>query len=117
MLSIGVPLEFIHLLQEPTAKLYRSNSRIIVTGATILTNANIVTQIVSTVRSRLLAFVMEIGEEFGYQIETGTFRSKEAVNNHTINNYINNEITNHGSNNITNTGSEAKISTKLGSTD
>lgn len=112
MLSVRVPLEYIHLIQEPTAKLYKSNTRVVVTGATILTNSNIVTQILSTVRSRLLAFVMEIGEEFGYQIEVGTFRIKETQNNQTINNYINNEITNHGNNNVTNTGAEANISTE-----
>ncbi|MCX2430562.1 hypothetical protein [Pedobacter sp. GR22-10] len=116
MLSVSVPLEYLHLLQEPTAKLYRSNTRIIVVGATIITNSNIVTQILSTVRSRLLAFVMEIGEEFGYQIEVGTFRTRQSENNQTVNNYIRNEITNHGSNNITNTGGDSKIEVKPGNT-
>lgn len=110
MLSVGVPMEYLHLLQAPAAKLYKSDTRVVVTGATILTNSNIVKQIVSTVRSRLLGFIMELAEEFGDQIEIVTFRSKNVINNQIINNYITNEITNHGSNNITNTGADTNIS-------
>lgn len=112
LISVAIPMEYLHILQQPTTKLYKSDAKIVVKGGTMLTNANIVTQILSTVRSRLLAFTMEIGEEFGYQIEVSSFRNKETINNQTITHFIRNEITNYGNNNLTNTGESSIISSQ-----
>jgi len=100
-------------VQPLASKIYLSDVKIVVVEAWITANANIVTQILSTVRSRLLAFTMEIAERFGYNIKISSFKQEQDINNQTINNFIRNEIINHGNGNITNTGSDSNLTAEI----
>lgn len=113
LLTTNLPMEMLPYVQPAASKLFKSDVRLVVTQGIITVNANVVIQIISTVRSRLLAFCMDIAEEFGYDIQITTFKTKEVINNRTINNIINTQITNNGNGNINNTGSEADVFANL----
>ncbi|HCN85273.1 MAG TPA: hypothetical protein DIT07_16885 [Sphingobacteriaceae bacterium] len=108
-----LPMEMLSYVQPLASKIYLSDVKIVVVEAWITANANIVTQILSTVRSRLLAFTMEIAERFGYNIKISSFKQEQDINNQTINNFIRNEIINHGNGNITNTGSDSNLTAEI----
>jgi hypothetical protein len=108
-IRVDLPLEMIPYIQPAALKLYRSNTSIQVIGAMITSNANIIIQIASTVRAKLLAFCMELADQFGYDIEIESFNEKQTINNHFVSNYIKNEITNNGDGNITNTGNDSNL--------
>lgn len=113
LIRTDLPMEMLRYVQPAATKLYKSDVKLTVVRAMITSNANIITQIISTVRSRLLAFSMEIAEKFGYNIEITSFRKLEVVNNQTINNIIKTEITNTGDGNIINTGKEAQLEVSI----
>jgi len=108
-LRTDLPMEMLAYIQPAATRLYKSHVRLVVTQGIITTNANVVIQIISTVRSRLLAFCMDIAEEFGYDIEITSFKTHEVINNQTINHIIKTQITNNGNGNINNTGNEAEL--------
>jgi hypothetical protein len=108
-----LPMEMLPEIQPAAAKLYKSDASITVVAARIFTNANIVTQILNTVRTKLLAFTMELGENFGYNIEISSFKKDQAINNQTINNFMKTEINNTGDGNVTNTGDNAQINATI----
>jgi hypothetical protein len=109
LLKTDLPMEMLSYIQPAVTKLYKSNVKLVAIGAMLTANPNVVIQIISTVRSRLLAFVMEIAEKFGYTIEISSFKTDLTVNNQVINNFIRTEITNTGNENIINTGSGIEI--------
>ncbi|TCC98506.1 AbiTii domain-containing protein [Pedobacter hiemivivus] len=109
LIRVDLPLEMIPYIQPAALKLYRSNISIQVVGAMITANANIIIQIPSTVKSKLLAFCMELADHFGYDIEIKSFNEKQTVNNHFVTNYIKNEITNNGDGNVNNTGNDSNL--------
>jgi hypothetical protein len=106
-----LPMEILPMIQEPASRLFRTAGGITVTAARIIANATILTQILSTVRSRLLAFSMKIAEEYGFEIQLQPFQPNETVNNQTINNFFRTEVINHGDHNVLNTGDGANIET------
>ncbi|QNR85075.1 hypothetical protein H9N25_00765 [Pedobacter riviphilus] len=112
LITVAFPMESLHLLQGPAGKLYRTNLRPTVTEAWLTTNANILVQIPSTVRSRLLAFTMDIAESFGFDIQISKFKGNQIENNQIINNYFRNEIINQGDRNIVNTGNGSSLKGK-----
>lgn len=113
--EIGVtfPMDMLHILQEPARKLYRSNVRIDVIGASVNTNKNIVVTIPNAIRTKLLDFVMNIAKEFGYSIEIESFNKNSKINNQTINNYMSTTVNNNGDGNLINTGDHNKIDNKV----
>lgn len=104
-----LPMELLHVLQEPARKLYKTDTRIDVVGARLAGNASIVVEIPNAIRTKLLDFVMSIAETFGYAIEIESFNKKADINNQTIIHQMNTTITNSGDGNVINTGNENQI--------
>ena len=109
LLMTGLPMEMVTQIQPAASKLYRVDGGITVTGAMILANANILPQILSTVRSRLLGFCMQLAETYSFEIDLVPFKTDQAVNNNVVNNYFRTEVINKGHNNVINTGSGTEI--------
>jgi hypothetical protein len=108
-----LPMEMLSEIQSAASKLYKSQVRTVVVAAQIISNPNVVIQILSTVRTKLLAFIMELGENFGYNIEISSFRKDQAINNQTINNFMKTEINNTGDGNVTNTGNNSQVNATI----
>jgi len=109
--EIGVtfPMGLLHILQEPARKIYQSNVRIDVVGATLCSNKNIIIEIPNAIRTKLLDFVMNIAKEFGYNIEIETFNKNTEINNQTVNTYMSTTINNNGDGNLINMGNHNNI--------
>jgi hypothetical protein len=99
----------LHYLQQGAQKLYKFDIRASVIAARVVTNPAHVVTVGDTVRSRLLAFAMETGEKFGYNIEIESFRKNSAENNNIINYYMSTEIKNSGDGVVINTGDNASV--------
>jgi hypothetical protein len=112
-LAKPIPMEMLPYIQPAVSKLYKSDVKLTVVAARISTNPNIVVQIINTVRARLLAFTMEMGETFGYNIEISSFKKDQAINNQTINNFMKTEINNTGDGNVTNTGNNSQVNATI----
>ena len=104
-----LPMEMLHILQNPARKLYKSDARVDVIGARLAGNASIVVEIPNAIRTKLLDFVMSIAENFGYNIEIESFNKKAEINNQTIIHQMNTTITTSGDGNVINTGNENQI--------
>lgn len=111
--AIHFPMEMLSILQEPARKLYKSDARIVVIGASLMANINVVIAIPNAIRTRLLYFVMSIAENFGCDIEIESFNKKAGINNKTIINQMNTTINNSGDGNVINTGNENQIENNL----
>lgn len=107
-----IPMEFLHILQEPARKLYRSDVKVNVVSARLIGNSNLVVEIPNAIRVKLLDFVTSIAESFGYDIEIDSFNSRREVNNQTIIHQMSTTITNSGDGNVINTGNQNQISNK-----
>ena len=112
-LLFPVAMEVLPHLQESVRSLYRSYETVSAVGAYLEGNSNKLIQILSTVRDHLLALVMKIGEQFGYNIIIHSFRQNQDANNQIIHNYIN-SITNTGDGNVVNTGDHASQTANIG---
>ncbi|RYG52078.1 MAG: hypothetical protein EOO01_07265 [Chitinophagaceae bacterium] len=108
-----IPMEMLPYLQPAVSRLYRSSVKVSAVGARLMGNPNILIEILSSVRTRLLAFAMEVGERFGYSIEISSFRKNQEENNKTIIHYMKTEINNTGDGNVINTGSKAHIDASI----
>lgn len=108
-----VPMEILHIIQPALRKLYKSNTRLDAVGAKIIGNGNIIIDIPSFIRTKLLEFVMQIADEFGYEIKIKDYNEKQESNNQTIVQFMSTNITNKGDGNVINTGDKAKIDTKI----
>jgi hypothetical protein len=108
-----LPMEMLHVLQEPARALYKTDTRIDVVGARLAGNANIVVEIPNAIRTKLLDFVMSIAETFGHNIEIESFNKKGELNNQTIIHKMNTTINNSGDGNLINTGNENKIDSNV----
>jgi hypothetical protein len=108
-IATPLPMELLHILQEPARKLYRSNVRIDVIAARMTTNSSIVVEIPNAIRTKLLDFIMALADEFGYDIEIESFNNKADINNKTIINQMNTTINNSGDGNVINTGNKNQI--------
>ena len=95
-----LPMEMLSMLQEPASRLFRTRGGVTVIAARTTANAIVLTQILSTVRSRLLAFSMKIAEEYGFEIQLHPFQPNESVNNQIVNNFFRTEVINHGDYNV-----------------
>ena len=104
-----LPIEMMHNLQPAARKLYITDVRIDVVGARITGNASIVIEIPNAIRTKLLDFVMNIADTFGYDIEIESFNKKQKINNQTIINQMSTIINNSGDGNIINTGKKNQI--------
>lgn len=111
--SITFSLEMLFMLQEPARKLYKSDVRIQVIGARLMTNISAVMAIPNAIRTKLLDFVMSIANNFGYDIQIDSFNKKAEINNQTIINKMNTTINNSGDGNIINTGNENQIESNV----
>lgn len=113
-LQLPIPLELLPRIQPYAIKLYKSDIRIQVTGARLIGNSRKILGITETVRTNLLAFSMEIAEEFGYEIELTDYNEHREDNNKTILQFMTtNNITTTGDGNIVNTGDKAKIEAQI----
>ncbi|MCF1717051.1 hypothetical protein L0U88_20580 [Flavihumibacter sp. RY-1] len=108
-----LPMEMLHILQEPARKLYQADVRIDVVGAKLAGNASIVVEIPNAIRTKLLDFVMSISDTFGYDIEIDSFNKKAETNNQTIIHQMNTTINNSGDGKLINTGNENKIDSNV----
>lgn len=109
----NLPMEMLHVLQEPARKLYRSDVRLDVIGARLAGNSSIVVEIPTAIRTKLLDFVMSIAEKFGYDIEIESFNKQADTNNQTIIHEMNTTINNSGDGNVINTGDKNQIENKV----
>lgn len=112
-IATSLPMEMLHILQEPARKIYKTNVRIDVISARLSGNSNIVIEIPNAIRTKLLEFVMLISEKFGYDIEIETFNKQAETNNQTIIHQMNTTINNTGDGNIINTGENNQIENNL----
>lgn len=108
-----LPMEMLFVLQEPARRLYISDTRIDVIAAKVGFGASVIIEIPNAIRTKLLDFVMSIGENFGYNIEIETFNKKADINNQTIIHQMNTTINNSGDGNLINTGNENKIDSNV----
>jgi hypothetical protein len=107
-----IPMEMLPYIQPAVSKLYKSDISLIAVGARVIANGYKVSEILNTVRARLLKFTMEVGEEFGYDIEIASFK-QQPENNKIIYNIMNTEINNTGDGNVVNTGNNANLHVNL----
>lgn len=113
-LQLPIPLELLHRIQRYAIKLYKSDISMQVIGARLIGNSRKILGITETVRTNLLAFSMEIAEEFGYEIELNDYNEHREDNNKTILQFMTtNNITTTGDGNIINTGDKAKIEAQI----
>lgn len=105
-----LPMEMLPSIQPIIEKITKSSSRIFVQSAMTVANAHIFLEIQSNIRTKLLDFVMETGEKFGFNIEIESFRKNSVENNQIINNIMNTTINNSGDGNVLNTGDNNNIS-------
>lgn len=113
-LQLPIPLELLPQIQPFATKLYKSDIRMQVTGARLVGNSRKILGITETVRTNLLAFSMEIAENFGYEIELTDYNEQRENNNKTILQFMTtNNITTTGDGNIINTGYKAKIDAQI----
>ncbi|KAF9657892.1 hypothetical protein ABHQ57_08975 [Tenacibaculum sp. ZH5_bin.1] len=113
-LQFPIPLELLPQIQPYATKLYRSDIRMQVTGARLIGNSSKMLGITETVRTNLLAFSMEIAEQFGYEIGLTDYNEQREANNKTILHYMTtNNITTTGDGNVINTGDKAKIEANI----
>ena len=103
-----IPMEILRFIEPSLRKLYKSEGRIDAVGAKLKFNENIILEIQNYIRTKLLEFVMQIADNFGYDIEIESF-NKEQINNKTINNIMNTVINTSGDGNVVNTGNQNKI--------
>ena len=108
-----ITMEILHAFQPAATKLYKSDVRLDVVAAVQKANAYAVIDVIGTVRHRLLAFVMEVAESFGYDIEISSFKQNQELNNKTIIHFMKTEITNTGDGNVVNTGNEANVTSHI----
>lgn len=113
-LVYNFPLTLLHLLQDAAAKLYKNPYyRAVVVGGRLLGNGNILPTALTSIRSRLLSFCMEIGEEFGYNIAIESFNKFQSTNNEKIIHLMNTVINTHGDGNFVNTGENSNINATI----
>lgn len=108
-----LPMEMLFILQEPARRLYVSDVRIDVVNAKIGFGTSVIIEIPNAIRTKLLDFVMSLGENFGYNIEIETFNKKADINNQTIIHQMSTTINNSGDGNLINTGNENKIDSSI----
>lgn len=108
-----LPMEMLFILQEPARRLYVSDVRIDVVAARIGFGTSVIIEIPNAIRTKLLDFVMSLGENFGYNIEIETFNKKADINNQTIIHQMSTTINNSGDGNLINTGNENKIDSSI----
>jgi hypothetical protein len=108
-----VPMEMLHYIQPALQRLYRSDVRLDAVGAKIIGNGNVIIDIPSFIRTKLLELVMQIADEFGHEIEIQDYNKKRESNNQTIMQFMNTNITNTGDGNIINTGEKSKIKAQI----
>jgi len=109
-LVVNLPLTYIHYFQEAATSLYKNPYfQTKVVGSRLLTNKNIILRALTSVRSRLLTFCLEIGSNFGYEISIENYNKSQKLNNQKITNYMTTIINNNGDGNIANTGDNSNI--------
>lgn len=109
-LILNLPLTTVHLFQNAAENLYKNPYyKAGVVGARLLTSRNLVQSSLTSIRSRLLSFCMEIGDTFGYNIAIDSFNKSQIANNEKIIHFMSTIINNHGDGNILNTGENANI--------
>ena len=108
-----LPMEMLSYIEPPFQQLYKTDTYISVTEATLVKNGFIVIDIINNVRTNLLKFIIEILEKFGDEIQIDSFNKNQKENNQTINNYMNTTINNTGDGNIINTGNNSKIESSI----
>lgn len=109
----NLPLEMTSYFQKPATDLYKTDARVDVIGAKMTGAQTIMIEIVNAVRLKLLALAMKVGEEFGFNVEIGSFKKNQDVNNQTINNFMKTEITNTGDGNVINSGANSKVNATI----
>jgi len=113
-LVLNLPLTYIHYFQEAASNLYKNPYyKAKVVGARLMTNKNIILRALTSVRSRLLTFCLEIGSNFGYEISIENYNKSQVLNNQKITNYMTTIINNNGDGNIANTGDNANINATI----
>jgi hypothetical protein len=109
-LVFNFPLTLIHLFQDAASRLYRNlYYRAKVVGVRMLGNWNIIPTALTSIRSRLLSFCMEIGDTFGYNLEIDSFNKSQTSNNEKIIHFMSTIINNNGDGNLINSGHNANI--------
>lgn len=110
----NLPMSMVHIFQDAAEKLYRNPYyRAGVIGARLLTNRNIIPRALTAIRSRLLSFCMDVGEEFGYNIAIESFNKSQSTNNEKIIHLMSTVINTHGDGNVVNTGENANINATI----
>lgn len=107
-----IPMEMLHAIQPALRKLYKSDVRLDAVGAKMIGNGNVILEIPNFIRTKLLDFVMQIADKFGYDIEIQSFNKRET-NNQTINHIMNTTINTSGDGNLVNIGSNNTIHSKV----
>jgi hypothetical protein len=113
-LIFNFPLTLINIFQEAAAKLYKNPYfHTEVVGARQLGNSNILPAALTSIRSRLLTFCMEIGDAFGYNIAIESFNKSQSSNNEKIIHLMSTVINTHGDGNVVNSGENANINATI----
>lgn len=108
-----LPLEFLPHVQPIINKIIKGVTPWYVQQVESVYNSIVFFNIVSNIRTKLLDFVMEIGEKFGMNVEVNTFKKSTDTNNKIINNIMNTTIYNNGDGNFTNTGNSNSITNSI----
>jgi hypothetical protein len=107
-LQLSVPTSVKTALENSIQSLGNPYFQIISIHQTI--SVSLFTNILSSVRSKLLDFMIVLEKEFGEETSIETLKQKNPI----INTFINTTIYNNGDGNITNTGKKANINTTSG---
>lgn len=97
-----LPMEALAAIGEAVNRTYISDQKLIPVRAEVRANANIVTQSIQSIRTRLLDFVYEIKDTFG--LEISITESNNGQVNQVINHYMTTNIHNTGDGNFINAG-------------
>ena len=108
-LQIPLPSALTALVQNSIQSTNRHNSRIQILSIRKSVPATILTQVLASIRKRLLDFMLKLEEEFGEEVDITSLREK----NPQITTIVNTTINNTGHGNVTNTGDNATVNAHI----
>ena len=108
-----LPMEMLFIIQPAAEKLYRSDIDVDVIAGRLRMASNQFQTILTAIRSKLLEFTMEVGANFGYNIQINSFQKHKKENNESVVNIMNTHITNTGDGNVVNTGDNSRLTVNI----
>lgn len=108
-----VPIQMMHVIEDATRRVYRTDAIVQVQKAFIEFNAGSVIDLPNNIRSKLLDFTMDLVDEFGFEINLKDYNSNQLENNKSVRTIMTTNITNSGDGSVINTGAKSNLNTSV----